>query len=86
MGKGRRKAAGRKAETDRNAVLEAVVEAKEGLLELVVGAGFGVLGALLEQDRCGPSHARSKERQAYRHGHDEGDLPPNNRASLRVRI
>lgn len=77
MGKGRRKAAGRKAGADRNPVLEAVAEAKEGLLELVVGAGFGVLGALLEEDRerlCGPSHARSSERQGYRHGHDEGSL------------
>ena len=58
-------------------MLEAVTEAKEGLLELVVGAGFGVLGALLEEDRerlCGPRHVRSGERRAYRHGHDEGSL------------
>jgi len=46
-------------------------------LEVVLAQGFdGVMG-LLEEDRealCGPARRWQAERQAYRHGHDEGRL------------
>ena len=51
--------------------------ARTGLLGLVMEAGFGVLGAVLEQDRsrlCGERHARPDHRRACRHGYDEGSL------------
>jgi putative transposase len=47
------------------------------LLEVVLAYGFeGVLG-MLEDDRehlCGPARRWREDRQAYRHGHDEGRL------------
>ena len=60
-----------------NPLLEAVVAARSDLRALVMDAGFGVLGSLLEEDRaelCGERYARSEQRRAYRHGYDEGSL------------
>ena len=77
MGKSRRSDTSRKAAAAHNQLAEAVLGARTGLLELVMEAGFGVLGAVLEQDRsrlCGERHARPDHRRAYRHGDDEGSL------------
>ena len=77
MGKGRRRATSRKAQRPRSELLENVLAARSDLLGLVMEAGFGVLGCLLERDRaqlCGQRHARSEQRRAYRHGYDEGSL------------
>ena len=77
MGKSRRSATRRKGSGRRNELVGAIVEARSDLLGLVMNAGFGVLGALLEEDRaqlCGARHARGEERRAYRHGYDEGSL------------
>ncbi len=77
MGKSRRTETSRKAERREGKLLEAVVAARSDLRALVMDAGFGVLGSLLEQDRaelCGERHARSQQRRAYRHGYDEGSL------------
>jgi len=52
------------------------VTAREGLHELVVRSGLGVLGALLEADRdalCGPRYEHS-EHGAHRAGHVRGEL------------
>ena len=77
MGKSRRNAGSRKGTGRRSELVEAIVEARTDLLGLVMNAGFGVLGALLEEDRgqlCGERHARGEQRRAYRHGYDEGSL------------
>ena len=77
MSKSRRTETSRKAERQENPLLEAVVAARSDLRALVMDAGFGVLGSLLEEDRaelCGERHARSEQRRAYRHGYDEGSL------------
>ncbi|MEM6796407.1 MAG: IS256 family transposase, partial [Acidobacteriota bacterium] len=58
-------------------MLEVLVNAEGALHELVVETGMQVLEALLEQDRvalCGPKSQPSKDRQAYRHGFDQGQL------------
>jgi hypothetical protein len=52
------------------------VTAREGLHELVVRSGLGVLGALLEGDRdalCGPRDEHSGH-DAHRAGHVRGEL------------
>ena len=77
MSKSRRTETSRKAERQENPLLEAVVAARSDLRALVMDAGFGVLGSLLEEDRaelCGERYARSEQRRAYRHGYDEGSL------------
>ena len=77
MSKSRRTETSRKAERQENPLLEAVVAARSDLRALVMDAGFGVLGSLLEEDRaelCGERYARSQQRRAYRHGYDEGSL------------
>ncbi|MDA2912269.1 hypothetical protein MYX04_15225, partial [Nitrospiraceae bacterium AH_259_D15_M11_P09] len=69
MRKSRRSATRRKGSRRRNELVGAIVEARSDLLGLVMNAGFGVLGALLEEDRaqlCGARHARREERRAYR--------------------
>ena len=77
MSKSRRTETSRKAERQENPLLKAVVAARSDLRALVMDAGFGVLGSLLEEDRaelCGERYARSEQRRAYRHGYDEGSL------------
>lgn len=77
MGKSRRNAGSKKATGGNNELVGAILEARSDLLGLVMNAGFGVLGAMLEQDReqlCGERHARAQHRQAYRHGYDDGSL------------
>ena len=54
-----------------------LIDASRRLRELVIGAGLDVFTRMLEEDRkrlCGPRHRPDAERQAYRHGHDEGSL------------
>src|ERR1700737_4207186 len=49
---------------------------REGLHELVVRSGLGVVGAMLEADRealCGPRYEHS-EHNAHRAGHIRGEL------------
>ena len=62
MGKSRRRATSRKAAGARNQLAEAVLGARE---------------SLLEQDRArlyGHRHERPEQKRAYRHGYDEGSL------------
>jgi hypothetical protein len=50
---------------------------KEGLLALAVGAGFGVLEAMMQDsvtDLCGPKGAHDPDRSAVRHGSEEGSV------------
>ena len=65
MSKSRRTETSRKAERQENPLLEAVVAARSDLRALVMDAGFGVLGSLLEEDR------RSSAESATR-GHSSG--------------
>src|SRR5260370_34806343 len=56
---------------------EVLVRARTALREIVVGAGFQVLTAMLEEDReavCGPRYQPSEARQAYRHGSEEAPV------------
>jgi len=58
--------------------LATTVEALRGDLRgFVVNAGYRVFLGLLEEERellCGPRYAHIGERQAYRHGYDQGSL------------
>jgi len=54
-----------------------LIDARRALRELVMQSGLAVFSALLEQDRaalCGPRGRFQKDRQAYRHGHDVGQV------------
>ncbi len=56
---------------------EILISTRVGLRELVFNSGFQVFQALLETDRealCGPRYAPQEDRQAYRHGFDEGQV------------
>ena len=51
--------------------------AKEGLLALSVGVGLGVLEELMAEevdDVCGPRGKHDRDRVAYRHGSDDGEV------------
>jgi putative transposase len=51
--------------------------AKEGLLALSVGVGLGVLEELMAeevQEVCGPRGRHDRDRVAYRHGSDDGEV------------
>lgn len=71
---------------------EVLVQARTALREIVVGAGFQVLTAMLEEDRtalCGPRYQQSAGRRAYRHGSEEAPVVLGGRkvrvSKLRVR-
>src|SRR3989442_16043444 len=54
-----------------------LIDARRALRELVMQSGLAVFSALLEQDRatlCGPRGRFQEDRQAYRHGHDVGQV------------
>lgn len=76
----RRKGGAGKAPSRRQRVLpivELLVGARDALHELVVDVGLQVLQVLLEEDRealCGPRSQPQPQRQAYRHGYDQGPL------------
>ena len=56
---------------------EVLVQARTALREIVVGAGFQVLAAMLEEDRdvlCGPRYQQGEVRHAYRHGSEEAPV------------
>lgn len=56
---------------------EVLVQARSALREVVVGAGFQVLTAMLEEDRerlCGARYQQAEERRAYRHGSEEAPV------------
>jgi len=56
---------------------EVLVQARTALREIVVGAGFQVLTAMLEEDRealCGPRYQQAETRRAYRHGSEEAPV------------
>jgi putative transposase len=56
---------------------ELVGAAKEGLLALSVGVGLGVLGELMAEEVegvCGPKGRHDRDRVAYRHGSDDGEV------------
>jgi hypothetical protein len=52
-------------------------ELREGLLALAVGAGLQVMDAIIEESvtaLCGPKGRHDPERQAVRHGHEDGSV------------
>src|SRR5713101_1215116 len=56
---------------------ELVHSAKEGLLALSVGVGLGVLAELMEEEVdevVGPKGKWNAERDAVRHGHEDGEV------------
>jgi len=56
---------------------EVLVQARTALREIVVGAGFQVLTAMLEEDRealCGARYQQAEARQAYRHGSEQAPV------------
>jgi putative transposase len=56
---------------------EVLVQARTALREVMVGAGFQVLTAMLEEDRerlCGPRYQQAEGRRAYRHGSEEAPV------------
>ena len=56
---------------------ELVGAAKEGLLALSVGVGFGVLAELMEEEvneAVGPKGKHDPDRTAVRHGHEAGEV------------
>ena len=56
---------------------EPVGAAREGLLALSVGVGFGVVHELMElevTEVVGPKGKHNPERMAKRHGHEDGSL------------
>jgi hypothetical protein len=56
---------------------ELLIGARRALRELVMQSGLAVFSALLDQDRaalCGPWGRFQEDRQAYRHGHDVGQV------------
>lgn len=58
-------------------IVGVIAALKDGLRELVVSSGMQVLEALLEDDReklCGPKRKQQLDREAYRYGHDQGQL------------
>ena len=58
-------------------LVEVVVGLRDGLRELVMSSGMQVLEKLLEDGRqqmCGPAKKKQSDRQAYRYGHDKGQL------------
>lgn len=56
---------------------EVLVQARTALREIVVGAGFQILTAMLEEDRealCGPRYRHAESREAYRHGSEQAPV------------
>jgi putative transposase len=56
---------------------ELVHAAKEGLLALSVGVGFGVLAEMMEAELdeiVGPKGKHNRARSAVRHGHEDGEV------------
>jgi putative transposase len=70
-------ASGRSASTNESRLPQVLREGRRALRELVLTNGLKVFAEMLEEDRtllCGPRHQPSRDRSAYRHGHDEGRL------------
>jgi transposase-like protein len=54
-----------------------LLDARRSLREFALSKGLEVFSQMLEEDRtalCGPKNKPQEERQAYRHGHDEGQV------------
>ena len=63
--------------TSKHTLGEVLVEARRSLRELVISEGLKMFSRMLEDDRtalCGPKNKPQQDRQAYRHGHDEGQV------------
>jgi len=66
-----------KAAKERSRVGETVTALRGDLRAFVVDTGFQVFLDLLEDERellCGPRYVHTREREAYRHGFDQGKL------------
>ncbi len=85
MRKSARRAARRKAEEARKqarqehvvGVARMLMDAGYTLRRMVLNVGFEVLQQLLEEDReqlCGPPRKKQEQRQAYRYGHEQGQV------------
>ena len=95
MSKCRTKAAPREARSGsekqgparQQGLAEVLFSSKRALRELVLSSGLDVFARMLEEDRtalCGPRNKPQADRQAYRHGHDEGQVVLGGR-KIRVR-
>jgi putative transposase len=77
MKKNRTKGLLREAAPERIGLPGILIDSRKALRELVMSSGLAVFTRMLEEDRtvlCGPRHRPSPDRDAYRHGHDEGSL------------
>ena len=75
--KNRTKGLLREAVPERIGLPGILIDSRKALRELVMSSGLAVFTRMLEEDRtdlCGPRHRPSPDRDAYRHGHDEGSL------------
>ncbi len=72
-----RSAIERKAGRERSGLTGTVEALRGDLRAFVMDAGYRVFLDLLEEERellCGPRYAHTEEREAYRHGYDQGRL------------
>lgn len=56
---------------------EVLLDARQTLREFALSKGLEVFSQMLEEDRtalCGPKNKPQEEREAYRHGHDKGQV------------
>lgn len=68
---------GRPASIDETGVPKGGLDPRRTLLQVVLAKGFEEVEAMLEADReelCGPLRRWQPDRQAYRHGYDQGQL------------
>src|SRR5688572_9794330 len=59
----------------KHTLAEVLLDAQRSLRELVLSEGLEVFSKMLEDDRtalCGRKNQPQENREAYRHGHDEG--------------
>ena len=67
----------RPASARESTLSEMLLDARRSLRELVLSSGLEMFVKLLEEDRtalCGPKNKPRQDREAYRHGHDEGQV------------
>ena len=67
----------RQGPAGKQGLAEVLFASHRALRELVLSSGLEVFSRMLEEDRtalCGPRNRPQPDRQAYRHGHDEGQV------------
>jgi len=67
----------RQGPAGKQGLAEVLFDSHRALRELVLSSGLEVFSRMLEEDRttlCGPRNRPQPDREAYRHGHDEGQV------------